>query len=119
MITEVKRLILRSIERAGYVVLKRDDRRFDESQLRYDFNRSAGIGTDSRTTAQLQAVMRELMSAREATARAERELEKARAKLWELGGVRSPASCGSGHDPKGLASRAGEASNDAEERHND
>jgi len=88
MIRAVKRLILRSIERAGYIVLKRDDstiwNSFGRSRLHHNNSISSASGRDARTAAQLQALARELISAREAAVRAERELEKARAKLWQL-----------------------------------
>jgi hypothetical protein len=111
MMTTVKRLILRTIERAGYVVLKRDARtdwhiRFDGSQLRYDNDRSSGRGHDARTAAQFQAVLRELMSAREAAARAEIELEKARAKLWQLGAAGPQAPCRDREGSEGWAASA-------------
>ena len=76
------------------------------SQLRYDVIRSAESGTEARTTAQLQAVLRELMSAREAAARAEQELEKARAKLWQLGGVSSRVPCRGREGSEGPAASA-------------
>jgi len=99
MITAIKRVILRSIERAGYVVLRRDDPRvwqicFGGSQLHYDRHGQSASGPD--VWAQLQVVTRELMSAREAAVRAERELEKSRAKLWQLRGVSLRAPCSSG-----------------------
>jgi hypothetical protein len=113
MISTIKRLILRGIERAGYIVLKRDDPmawriRFGGSQLHYESHNSAGSGPDARIMAQLQTLTRELMSAREAAARAERELEKARTQLWQLRGISPQAPCETLDGTEGSPATAGE-----------
>jgi hypothetical protein len=115
MIAAVKRLILRSIERAGYIVLKRDDPmawqiRFGGSQLHYDSRSSSGSGLDARITAQLQVLTRELVSAREAAARAEREVEKARTKLWQFHGVSPQPLCSARDGSEGSPATPGEVS---------
>jgi len=114
MIRAVKRLILRTIERAGYIVLKRDDRTawqigFADSHLQYGHSLSAS-GSDARIAAQLQVLARELLSAREAATRAERELEKARAKLWELRRVSPQAPCSNAEGFEGSPGSGGEVS---------